>query len=308
MFQRDVLCFVELADCLNFTAAAERLYMSQPGLSKIISNMERELDVRLFTRSTRNVCLTSAGEQFLIICRGFLRQCEMLKSQNPQDAITLSGTLEIGIGDLNENRYFPQIVSEFSAKQPHCALSVKRYNPEELLKAIDAGKVDFGVMTSYAIPEHGFRSLVYYPSPLMLVTSPTHPLAHRKKVHIKELKNERFVFIDRTLSRADERIFEVCEKGGFKPNIVTETNSLSSMMMLVTTGIGISLNFMLHKESFNYDLRFIELDLGEEEGTSPTDGAALVWKQESMNPIVPLFIRCAKMCIANFSSDGSAGK
>ena len=302
MFQRDILCFAELAECLNFTTAAQRLYMSQPGLSKIISNMERDLDVRLFSRSTRNVRLTAAGEQFLITCRGFLRQCEMLKSQNPQDAITVSGALEIGIGDLNENRYFPQIVNKFSARHPHCAISVKRYNPEELLKAIDAGKVDFGVMTSYTVPEHGFQSLVYYPSPLMLVTSPSHPLADRKKVGIGELRNERFIFIDRTLSRADERILEICEKGGFKPNIVTETNSLSSMMMLVTTGIGISLNFKLHKESFNYDLRFIELDLGEDEDVPTTDGATLVWKQENTNPIVPLFIRCARSCISNFSS------
>lgn len=305
MFQRDILCFTELAECLNFTTAAEHLYMSQPGLSKIISNMERDLDVRLFSRNTRNVRLTAAGEQFLLTCRGFLRQCEMLKSQNPQDAITVSGALEIGIGDLNENRCFPQIVSEFSARQPHCTISVKRYNPEELLKAIDAGKVDIGVMTSYTVPEQDFQYLVYYPSPLMLVTPPSHPLANRKKVRIEELKNERFVFIDRTLSRADKRIFAVCEKGGFQPNIVTETNSLSSMMMLVATGIGISLNFKLHKESFNYDLRFIELDLGDENNMPPTDGATLVWKKESMNPNVPLFIRCAKACISNFpTSDG----
>lgn len=306
MFRRDIQCFVELAEHLNFTIAAEHLYMSQPGLSKIISNMERELDVRLFSRNTRSVNLTTAGKQFLIVCRGFLRQCEMLKMQNPQDSLTVSGTLKIGIGDLNENRYFPQIVSEFSNRQPHCILSVKRYNPEELLKAIDAGEVDLGVMTSYTIPDQGFQSLVYYPSPLMLVTSQSHRLANRKKVRIEELRNERFVFIDRTLSRADKRIFEVCQKGGFRPDIVTETNSLSSMMMLVTTGIGISLNFLLHKESFNYDLRFIELDYEDAEGEEPSDGAALAWKTESSNPAVSMFIRCCKDCISRFKEEGWA--
>lgn len=303
MFQRDIQCFVKLAECLNFTTAADKLYMSQPGLSKIISNLEQNLDVRLFSRSTRSVRLTTAGEQFLVLCRGFLRQCEMLKEHHPQDAINVSGSLIIGIGDLNENRYFPQIVSEFSAQQPHCGLSVKRYNPEDLLKAIDSGEADFGVMTSYAIPGQGFEYLVYYPSPLMLVVSPTHPLAGREKVHISELKDEHFVFIDRTLSRADKRIFEVCVRGNFTPKIVTETNSLSSMLMLVTTGVGISLNFLLHKESFNYDLRFIPLDLGEEPA-EPVDGAALVWKQGNTNPAAVPFIRCSRGCVSRFRAAG----
>ena len=304
MFRHDLQCFVALAETLNFTAAADKLYMSQPGLSRIISNLEQDLDVRLFYRSTRSVRLTNAGEQFLILCRGFLRQCEMFKEGYPQDALNLSSSLIIGLGDLNENRCFPQIISSFSARYPHCALSVKRYNPEDLLRAIDAGAVDFGVMTSYTIPKQGFEYLIYYPSPLMLVVSPLHRLASRDKVYISELREEHFVFIDRTLSQADKRIFEICARGNFKPKIVAETNSLSSMLMLVATGIGISLNFLLHKESFNYDLKFIPLDLGN--GLiAPTDGAAIVWKHGNANPAVAPFIRCSRNCISNFKANFS---
>ena len=152
MFLQEIQCFVAVAECLNFTTAANRLYISQPGLSKIISNLENDLKVHLFIRSTRSVRLTEAGEQFLVICRDFIRQCEALNSHNPQDSLSLTGSLTIGIGDLNENRYLPQIINDFTGRHPLCNLSIRRYNPEELLDAVSTGEADFGVVISYAVP------------------------------------------------------------------------------------------------------------------------------------------------------------
>ena len=165
MFLQEIQCFIAVAECLNFTTAANRLYISQPGLSKIISSLENDLNVQLFIRSTRSVRLTEAGEQFLVICRAFVHQCETLSSLTHQEGLQLTGSLTIGIGDLNENRYFPQLLNEFSRRYPLCSLSVRRYNPEELLNAINSGEVDFGVMISFAIPENGYEYKVYYPSP-----------------------------------------------------------------------------------------------------------------------------------------------
>lgn len=64
MFLQEIQCFVAVAECLNFTTAANRLYISQPGLSKIISNLENDLKVHLFIRSTRSVRLTEAENSF----------------------------------------------------------------------------------------------------------------------------------------------------------------------------------------------------------------------------------------------------
>ena len=292
MFLQEIQCFVAVAECLNFTTAANRLYISQPGLSKIISNLENDLKVHLFIRSTRSVRLTEAGEQFLVICRDFIRQCEALNSHNPQDSLSLTGSLTIGIGDLNENRYLPQIINDFTGRHPLCNLSIRRYNPEELLDAVSTGEADFGVVISYAVPAKGFQSRVYYPSPLMLVVPPSHPLANRDVVRISELRDESFLSIYRNPSRAVNRIQEICAKGNFRPKIVKETNSLSTMFMLIAAGMGVSIHFLLHKDSCNYDLRFIPLDFEGSQNEILEDGAALIWKKGNPNPAAPPFIDC----------------
>lgn len=300
MFLQEIQCFIAVADCLNFTQAANRLYLSQPGLSKIIANLEKELNVRLFVRSTRSVRMTKAGEKFLTVSREFLRQCDTLNTIYPQDSISLSGNLTIGIGDLNENRYLPQIIAEFSSRYPLCNLSVQRYTPEELLGALDAGEVDFGVMVSFAIPEKGYQYLVYYPSKLMLVVPSFHPLANREKVNIAELRDENFLTLSRSVNRAIDHIQEVCARGNFRPKFVKETNSFNTMFMLEAAGMGISLHFLFHKDSCNYDLRFIDLDTGETMEEKLTDGAALVWKDQNRNPAVKPFIDCIHDCIERF--------
>ena len=300
MFLQEIQCFIAVAECLNFTQAANQLYLSQPGLSKIIANLERELNVRLFIRSTRSVRMTKAGEKLLAVSREFLHQCGTLNIAYPQDSISLSGNLTIGIGDLNENRYLPQIIAEFSTRCPLCNLSVQRYTPEELLGALDTGEVDFGVMVSLAIPKKGYQYLVYYPSKLMLVVPSYHRLANQERVDITELKDENFVTLSRSINRAIDHIQEICAKGNFRPKFVKETNSLNTMFMLIATGMGVSLHFLLHKDSCNYDLRFIGLETGETKEEKLTDGAALVWKEQNQNPALKPFIDCIHDCMERF--------
>lgn len=307
MFMQEIRCFIAVAEYLNFTTAANRLYMSQPGLSRIISRLERELNVRLFTRSTRSVSLTRAGERFLSACRDFTRQCEALATFSPQDSLALSGSLTIGIGDLEENRYLPQIINEFSKRYPQCDLSVRRYNPEELLGAIGSGDVDFGVATSYTIPERGFEYKVYYPSPLMLVVPPGHRLANRERVRISELRDENFLSIYRNSSRAINRIQQICAKGNFYPRIVKETNSLSTMFMLISANMGISIHFELHKDACKHDLRFIPLDLEDNSQEANTDGAALIWKRDNANSALQPFIQCIDVCVQRFRTEKEGG-
>ncbi len=275
-FLYKIQCFVTLAECLNFTAAADKLYMSQPGLSKVISSLEHDLNVTLFERDTRNVRLTGAGNYFLLVSRFFIKQCESVSEFAEHDTPGLSDHISIGIGDFNDTRYFPQIISEFIQRNPLCNVSVYRYNPSDLIQAIDREEVDFGVMISFAIPRQGFEFFVYYPSPLAVVVPSNHPFATRDVVRISELRNENFLSITRNSSQAIDQVRQVCELGGFYPKIIQETNSLSTMFMLIASGQGISINFMLHKDSCNYDCRFIRLDFEGKESEMPVVGAAVV--------------------------------
>lgn len=307
MFSQELQCFIAVSEALNFTAAANQLYISQPGLSKIISNLEKDLNVRLFDRNTRNVSLTESGEYFLSVVSDFLHRCEVLDQYNPKDSLSTPGQLTIGMGDLTESLYFPKIVNQFSLANPLCHLSIKRYDPKELLDAIDSGEADFGIMTSYAIPPTGYQYRVYYPSPLMLVVPPSHRFANRESVSMTELKNEYFVTINRSASWGANRIQSLCENVNFVPKVKVETNSLSTMFMLIAAGKGISINFHLHKASCTHDLRFIPLDIGDGLVAAPTDGAALVWAKTNDNPSKQAFIDCIEHHLSK-SHQGSPKK
>lgn len=303
MFLQEIQCFIAVAESLNFTTAASRLYISQPGLSKIISSLENDLNVQLFIRSTRSVRLTETGEQFLSICRSFIQQCEALSAHMPLDGSILSGSLTLGIGDLSENRYLPRIINEFNRRYPLCNLSIRRYSPEDLLEALSTGEVDVGAMISYALPDRSYEYKVYYPSPLMLVVPPFHRFANRDVVRVSELKDENFLSIHRSSSQAINRIQEVCAKGHFHPKIVKETNSLSTIFTLIASGMGISIHFLLHKDACSHDLRFIKLDLEDGEEQKLEDGAALAWKKGNTNPALRPFIDCIDACIQQFQAE-----
>lgn len=293
-FLYEIQCFTTLAECLNFTTAANKLYMSQPGLSKIISNLEKDLNVKLFERNTRNVSLTSAGKYFLSVSRFFIKQCESVSKFAEHDNLFLSGNVVIGIGDFEDNRILPQMILKFSKEHPSCNISILKYRPGELIQAIKKGEVDFGVLISFAIPEQGFDYVVYYPSPLAVVVPPDHRFANREVVRISELKGENFLSISRDSSQAIDQIRSICEMGGFYPKIVQETNSLSTMFMLIASGHGISINFTLHKDSCNYDLRFIKLDLEGKDVNMLPQGAAVVWKKGTLHPAIQPFLSCAE--------------
>ena len=305
MFLQEIRCFIAVAECLNFTAASNKLYISQPGLSKIISNLEKELNVRLFIRNTRSVRLTKAGEEFLILCREFLSRCESLNIESLKDNVGLAGSLTIGMGDMEENRYLPQIIGEFTDRYPMCNLSIRGYTPEDLLGMLDIGTVDFGVMVSSAVPARGYKKLLYYPSQLMLVVPEFHRLANRTKVHISELKDENFLMINRATNRSVSYIHEICAKWNFTPKFIKETNSMNTMFMLIVAGSGISLNYQLHKDACNYNLRWIELDTGEQEKF--TEGGVIVWREKNPNPLTRPFIECVNDCITRFRPEIMTG-
>lgn len=292
MFLRDLQCFVAVAECRNFTQAAASLYMSQPGLSKTISQLEKELFVSLFERTTRSVQLTPAGEQLLVLSREFLQQCNAIQTLYRWQSPAQPSHLSIGMGDAAESRCLPEIIHRFCEKFPLCNFSFHHYSQQDLLEAISIGDADLGVMSSFAIPPVGFDYRIYLPSPLMLVVPPTHRLAGRDKVRVSELKEERFLSLHRSTGSAVNSIYDICSKAGFLPKIVKETNTLPAMFLLNAAGVGIGIHFLFHKESCSQNLRFIELDTEELGDAYKQGGAALLWKSGTHNPMTDAFMAC----------------
>ena len=106
--------FISAAEHLNFTKAAKDMYISQPTLSRHISDLESSLGIELFKRTTRNVSLTPAGEQFLIEAQDIMRRYDSLMERVSGLGEGVSGTFSIGYLELFITEHLPRIIQWLS--------------------------------------------------------------------------------------------------------------------------------------------------------------------------------------------------
>lgn len=139
-----IRCFVAVSDAQSFTGASKRLCRSQSAVSTRVQRLEELLGVELFTRNSRQVRLTAAGEQFLNYAIGLLRLNDeavgMLGRGN------LEGRLRLGIVEYLVPHRLPELLARIRRLLPRLELSVKVALSEALLHAFDAGELDVVVV------------------------------------------------------------------------------------------------------------------------------------------------------------------
>jgi DNA-binding transcriptional LysR family regulator len=166
---RHVRCFIRLAEDLHFSRAAAGLNMTQPGLSRTISELEREVGTPLLERTTRTVRLTEAGRAFLADSRGSLEQLGLAVTKARRVAAGLSGELRVAYMDFAINGRLPELVRLFGLRHPEIRLELS-YMPTTRQKAalldrrIDVGFMigafDNALMTSYPLDEDHYVALL----------------------------------------------------------------------------------------------------------------------------------------------------
>ncbi len=144
---RQLRYFVAVAEMLSFSRAAERLYVTQPTLSNQINELENELNVSLFVRSTRSVRLTAAGKELYTNAKLLLNHMEnIIRSvRSSNDTTAFSSTLSIGIEDSvfsMQNTPVPDIISRFASAHTNIYLDVRPIQPINDQARILSGEID----------------------------------------------------------------------------------------------------------------------------------------------------------------------
>lgn len=130
---KQIQCFISVADDLNFTSAAEKLYISQPSLSRHIHLLEDELGIILFKRNNKNVELTSAGIQLLATAKKIVGTVDEFINSAVALRSGRSGKLRIGYQG-STSAVMPKIISYFSSEYPYIDFSIDEYGAKELIK------------------------------------------------------------------------------------------------------------------------------------------------------------------------------
>lgn len=282
-------CFVVLAQRLNFTQAANDLFMAQPALSRTISSLERELNVQLFNRNSRSVSLTPAGSAFLKECPNILEsyshslEAAHLAQQGYRGQISLGVLRDV---------FDPIVVDIFQAmgeSYPEIHISLREYSHSELYRHFACGQLDAIVNFGTDDFQEETDAITLRRNQQCVVVSANSPLAKKPCLRMDALRNECFVAMARTASQpGHDFLWKTAADAGFVPNVVAEAHHVPSMLMMVACNIGVT----TLTEDLDYLAQgrvvFVPL-VGV-----PLSSHSLVWKKKCDNPSLPFLTKTVR--------------
>jgi DNA-binding transcriptional LysR family regulator len=238
---RHLRYFRAVAEELHFGRAAERLHIAQPPLSQQIRQLERELEVSLFTRSTRRVELTAAGEAYLKRAVAVLDAVDDAGQQARRIAQGVEGHLTIGCVGSATYSVLPRVVRALRDELPHVEISIRgeMLAPAQL-DALRAGDVDIALLRP-PVDDVAIRVEVLRRDRLIAALPAEHPLAQRDLLRVSELRGEDFIaHAGRGRSVMGGLLAAICADAGFAPRIRHEVSETSTLVTLVAAGLGVA--------------------------------------------------------------------
>ncbi len=163
---------------LNITAAAERLYTSQPGISKQLKLLEQELGVQLFTRKGKSlVAITPAGRDIIARARKIFREVQNIRSLAREMSGEQEGTLSIATTHTQARYVLPDVLREFRERYPRVNLELHQGTSEQIAELVAANRVDFAIATGARQLFPGLVILPCYDWDRIILVPRGHPLA-----------------------------------------------------------------------------------------------------------------------------------
>ena len=238
---RHLRYFVTVAEELHFGRAAARLFIAQPPLSQQIQQLERELGVALFARTSRRVQLTPAGTAFLAEARQILRQLDAAAKTAKRAAWGETGWLGIGFAASATYDLLPAVLRDFRAAFPEVLLSLQELNAAEQALALREKTIHVGFARPYApLPEAIVNSVQQ--EPFLVALPETHRLTGLKSLGLGILADEPFIsFPELPKPSYAEVVRLACEGAGFTPRVVQEVRGMQTALSLVAAGFGVAL-------------------------------------------------------------------
>jgi DNA-binding transcriptional LysR family regulator len=227
---------------LNISAAAKALNTSQPGVSRQIQMLERELGLSLLVRKkNRIVALSSIGETILAIAKSALNQAENI-GLVAQDAQGAPGKLVVATTHLHARYTLLQPFKALRKKYPQLRMFLFQADPDDIPKLVHSHAADIGLNTSH--DDKGRPPGILYlngrPLQRSVIMLRDHPLARKKQLTIRDLGAHPLVGYN-PRSRAGSVIARTFEQSGVVPNVIVQANDSDIIKAYVAAGLGIGI-------------------------------------------------------------------
>ena len=238
---RHLSTFVAVAEELNFHRAAERLNMAQPAVSRIVIELEERVGVKLLDRTTRKVRLTEPGRYLLEEAQDILGRIAVADTTVRLLASGTKAILRVGYTTITGHSLVPDIAREFRRANPEVRLELTYLTSPAQRDKILEGEIDVGfIVGSFQNSEIESRLVARHS--LVAFLPPDHPLARRPTLTIEELAGQALVMGTRTEWPTFHRIVvDAFQSAGHVMNVAQEASSLTGLLGLVTSGVGITI-------------------------------------------------------------------
>jgi DNA-binding transcriptional LysR family regulator len=228
-----------IADTGSFTAAGEKLHVSQSAISRQILLLEDELGEPVFHRIGRRIRITPAGESLLQLSHRVFQDLQDTVSAISDKRESLRGTLRL-VGGMTVCLYvFPSLLAEVRRVHPHLDLKVTVGSAERSITMLRSGAGDLGMLT-LPVETSDLVAVPVLEEELFLITYLTHPLAKKKTITPADLDKQPFVLFE-TGSITRRLVEEFFARERLKPQIIMETENVEIIKAMVRNGLGISI-------------------------------------------------------------------
>lgn len=249
--------FIKVMETGSISIAAEKLYLTQPAVTKRIHGLEEYLGIKLFESMGRGIQPTQAAFHILPRIKQWLSELEDIQRDLSQSQDQVQGRLKIGTSHHIGLHHLPKYLKPFAQEYPLVELEVHFVDSEQAHQLVLSGEIELAFLT---LPPQSDVRLHYQPlwqDPLTFVVAPFHPLAHQQDLRLQDLINYPSLLPSAHTYTSQITLAEF-EKHGLKLQASMSTNPLESIRMLVSIGLGWS---VLPQTLINQDLQILDLNL-----------------------------------------------
>jgi DNA-binding transcriptional LysR family regulator len=228
-----------IADTGSFTAAGEKLHVSQSAISRQIILLEEELGEPVFHRIGRRIRITPAGESLLQLSHRVFQDLQETVSSISEKRESLAGTIRL-VGGMTVCLYvFPVLLAEIRRVHPHLDLKITVGSAERSIAMLRSGAGDLGLVT-LPVDATDLVSVPVLQEELLLITYPTHPLAKKKSIAPSDLDRQEFIMFE-TGSITRKLVESFLTRQRIAPEVIMETENVEIIKAMVRHGLGISI-------------------------------------------------------------------
>ncbi len=245
---------------LKMSTAAEKLFRSQPGVSRQIREIEEEVGVQIFRRKKNKIeALTPAGEEIVRVAERILQDIESLRQIGKEHLSHNVGELVIATTHTHARYSLPKVIDAFTRRYPNVRLTLRQGDPVRCCELVVAGKADVAISTETSRPYDDLISIPLYRVTRCVVAPRNHPiLRHRRNLTIEMLSRYPIITFDSAFS-GGWVVDKAFSRAGIKPNIVLSAVDADVTKAYVERGMGIAvLSRVAFDPARDKDLRIIE--------------------------------------------------